>query len=138
LVCCNKKNLATLICILCKFFYLRCFQVFKGLSSLGGGLLGAAKSAVAAGEKVAESAVAASEKALDKAESLVEAAEAAAAEKAAELSAASRLPEAAGEKAAAKSASTTASKEAAPAKKEPKKPADYDDYWYKGGQCYDF
>jgi hypothetical protein len=46
-------------------------QVFKGLSSLGGGLLGAAKSAVAAGEKVAESAVAASEKALDKAESLV-------------------------------------------------------------------
>ena len=104
---------------------------------MGGGLLGAAKSAVAVGEKVAEGAVLAGEKAIDvAAESM---SEGVSAEKVA-----SKLAEVAAEK--AKAATTAPAGEKVPnslsksssinkdtavgaVKKEPKKPADYDDYW---------
>ena len=69
---------------------------------------------------------------------MVEAREAAATEKAAEVSAekaASKLSDVAAEKvpnSLSKSSSlTTTTATIAPVKKEPKKPADYDDYWYK-------
>ena len=96
---------------------------------MGGGILGAAKSAVAVGEKVAEGAVLAGEKAIDVAESMTDGVSA---EKVA-----SKLAQVAAETAKtaekvpnslSKSSSITKDTVAA-VKKEPKKPADYDDYW---------
>ena len=108
-------------------------QVIKGLSSIGGGIFGAAKNAatksLSAAEAAAEKAVAASEQAVEAAESIVEAAEDAASKvqvpkiPSVEEKTSTKQPEPEKPKEAPKEEPAT--------KKLPPRPADYDYYYYE-------